>query len=162
MVSVPIANVLKPEATATADPVEDPPGADSSQCNFRFAMCLETYGDWHWPPTADQPGGIDGFLSPQNSVRFALPIMIIPRRINRSTMVAFFLGIHPTKAYDPAVQSCQHTMRFLDWPSPTHSCIHTERVVGHDVILNNNGDSMQRPSNLTPCSFIVQLLRQFE
>ena len=44
IVSVPIASVLKPEATATADPVEEPPGADSSQCSFRFAMCLETYG----------------------------------------------------------------------------------------------------------------------
>lgn len=42
IVSVPIARVLKPEATATADPVDEPPGADSSQCNFRFAMCLET------------------------------------------------------------------------------------------------------------------------
>lgn len=42
IVSVPIESVLKPDATATADPVEDPPGADSSQCNFRFAMCLET------------------------------------------------------------------------------------------------------------------------
>lgn len=45
IVSVPIARVLNPEATATADPVEEPPGADSSQCNFLFAMCLETNGD---------------------------------------------------------------------------------------------------------------------
>lgn len=47
IVSVPMARVLNPEATATADPVEDPPGAESSQCNFLLAMCLETYGDWH-------------------------------------------------------------------------------------------------------------------
>lgn len=45
IVSVPIARALKPDATATADPVEDPPGAESSQCNFLFAICLETYGD---------------------------------------------------------------------------------------------------------------------
>jgi hypothetical protein len=98
MVSVPIASVLNPEATATAEPVEDPPGADSSQCSFLFAICLETYGDWHCPPTADHPGGIEGFLSPQNSVRFDLPMTIIPRLINRSTIVAFFFGMHPTKA----------------------------------------------------------------
>jgi hypothetical protein len=45
IVSVPIASVLNPDATATADPVDEPPGADSSQWSFRFAMCLETYGD---------------------------------------------------------------------------------------------------------------------
>jgi hypothetical protein len=101
IVSVPIASVLNPEATATADPVDEPPGAESSQCNFLFAICLDTYGDWHCPPTADHPGGIDGFLRPQNSVRFAFPIIISPRRINRSTIVAFLLGLHPTKAYEP-------------------------------------------------------------
>lgn len=42
MVSVPIASVLKPEATLTAEPVDDPPGAESSQCSFFFAMCLAT------------------------------------------------------------------------------------------------------------------------
>lgn len=38
IVSVPIASALKPEATLTADPVDEPPGAESSQCSFFFAM----------------------------------------------------------------------------------------------------------------------------
>lgn len=46
-VSVPIARALNPDATLTAEPVDEPPGAESSQCNFLFAMCLATYGDWH-------------------------------------------------------------------------------------------------------------------
>jgi len=96
-----MASVLNPEATATADPVEDPPGADNSQWSFLLAMCLETYGDWHWPPTADHPGGIEGFLRPQNSVKFDLPMTIMPRFVSRSTIVALFLGMHPTKAYEP-------------------------------------------------------------
>lgn len=98
IVSVPIARELKPEATLTAEPVDDPPGAESSQCSFFFAMCRATYGDWHWPPTADHPGGIEGFFNPQNSVKLALPSIINPLRINRSTIVAFFLGVHPTNA----------------------------------------------------------------
>lgn len=98
IVSVPIASVLNPEATLTAEPVDDPPGAESSQCSFFFAICLATYGDWHCPPTADQPGGIEGFLRPQNSVKFDLPSIIRPLRISRSTIVAFFFGMHPTKA----------------------------------------------------------------
>lgn len=102
-VSVPIASALKPDATLTAEPVDEPPGAESSQCSFFFAICLATYGDWHWPPTADQPGGIDGFFSPQNSVRFDFPSMMRPLRMRRSTMVAFFFGMHPTKAYEPDV-----------------------------------------------------------
>ena len=44
-VSVPIASALNPEATLTAEPVDEPPGAESSQCSFLFAMCLATYGD---------------------------------------------------------------------------------------------------------------------
>ena len=98
IVSVPIASELNPAATLTAEPVDEPPGAESSQCSFFFAMCLATYGDWHCPPTADHPGGMEGFLSPQNSVRFAFPTMMRPLRIRRSTMVAFFLGTQPTKA----------------------------------------------------------------
>lgn len=47
IVSVPTASVLNPAAKLTADPVDDPPGADNSQCNFFFAMCRATYGDWH-------------------------------------------------------------------------------------------------------------------
>jgi hypothetical protein len=31
IVSVPIASALKPDATLTADPVDEPPGAESSQ-----------------------------------------------------------------------------------------------------------------------------------
>jgi hypothetical protein len=45
IVSVPIASVLNPDAKATADPVDEPPGAESSQCSFLFAICLDTYGD---------------------------------------------------------------------------------------------------------------------
>jgi len=101
MVSVPMASVQKPDDTLTAEPVDDPPGAESSQCSFFFAMCRATYGDWHCPPTADHPGGIDGFFSPQNSVKLAFPSIIMPLRISRSTMVAFFFGVHPTKAYEP-------------------------------------------------------------
>lgn len=100
-VSVPIDKALNPDATLTADPVEEPPGAESSQCNFFFAKCRATYGDWHCPPTADQPGGIEGFFNPQNSVKFDFPNMIRPLRMRRSTMVAFLFGMHPTKAYEP-------------------------------------------------------------
>ena len=97
-VSVPMANALNPDAMLTAEPVDEPPGAESSQCSFFFAMCLATYGDWHCPPTADHPGGMLGFFSPQNSVKFDLPRMMRPLRMRRSTMVAFRLGVHPTKA----------------------------------------------------------------
>lgn len=101
IVSVPTASVLNPEATATAEPVDDPPGAESSQCSFLFAMCLETYGDWHCPPTADHPGGIDGFFKPQNSVKLDFPMMIMPFMTSRSTTVAFLFGMHPANAYEP-------------------------------------------------------------
>jgi hypothetical protein len=83
-------------------------------------MCLETYGDWHCPPTADHPGGIDGFLRPQNSVRFDFPMMIMPRLISRSTIVALFFGMHPTKAYEPeASVSSQYFRRGYSSYAPT-------------------------------------------
>jgi hypothetical protein len=41
-------------------------------------------------------------LRPQNSVMLVLPMTIMPLRISRSTIVAFFFGVHPTKAYEPA------------------------------------------------------------
>ena len=44
-VSVPSAKVVNPAATAIAEPVDDPPGADSSQWSFFFSICLATYGD---------------------------------------------------------------------------------------------------------------------
>ena len=45
MVSVPIASVLNPAEMLTAEPVAEPPGAESSQCSFFFAICRATYGD---------------------------------------------------------------------------------------------------------------------
>lgn len=156
IVSVPMASALKPDDTLTAEPVDEPPGAESSQCSFFFAICLATYGDWHCPPTADQPGGIDGFFNPQNSVRLDLPSMIRPLLMSRSTIVAFFFGVHPTKANDPSTHDSVSEFTVSPQGTRTDCGIHAEICVRHDIVFEHYGNSVEWPSPLSSRPLIVQ------
>src|SRR5512132_3520286 len=88
-VSEPIAAGTSPAATATAEPLDEPPGT----------RCVLLSHGFHGVPI--------GSLRPQppnaNSTMCVLPIGIIPAAITRSTTVAVVSELRPSQLFAPAV-----------------------------------------------------------
>ena len=86
-VSVPSAKRTSPAATATADPPDEPPGTRSSDHGFFTG-----------------PNAEFSFELPiANSSRFVFPTMTAPCASRRSTTVAEYAGMYPSRMREPAV-----------------------------------------------------------
>src|SRR6202171_6227573 len=90
-VSVPTATGVRPAATATADPLEEPPGDLSRTCGWR-----------HGRPRPLHPPDDREERKLAHSLRFVLPSMSIPAARRRATSGAWGGGEpHPTR-HEPA------------------------------------------------------------
>ena len=86
------------------------------------------YGLRHCPPRALHPLEERGERKLAHSLMFVLPRSRAPASRSRRTTKASRCGREPTRARDPAVEHL---------------------IGGIDVVLQQNGDAMQRPSRPT-------------
>ncbi len=86
-VSEPSASGANPAATATALPPDEPPGTFVGSCGFRVGPKAEF--------SVDEPIA--------NSSRLVLPTTMAPATRTRSTTVASYGGVHPSRIFDEQV-----------------------------------------------------------
>src|SRR5665213_1210151 len=110
-VSVPTATGVRPAATATADPLEEPQGERSRTCGLR-----------HWRPRALQPPDDRDDRKLAHSLRLVLPSRSMPAARRRATIGASTGAGAPASASDPAVVSMRSPVSMLSLTSTGTPC----------------------------------------